>query len=398
MRMSTLNPSYRQPFFRSLSNAFSETLRPSKQQVNKRVSLRSQLWIVGIVVALNIIGLAMILSAGSVVATYEGQSTWFYFYRQSLWFVLGLVAMFVTSKIDYRWIGKKVTLILAVTFFFLVLIHFPGFGVTANGATRWVSFFGVTFQPSELLKLAILIYTAKFLADRQTELSEFRTFFPPVIVFFCASILVLKQPDLGTVIIVGALMVIVMFIGGLPIPRLAGLVSIGAVLTVAVTMAADYRRTRLFSFLNPDSDNLNEGYQTFQSLVGIASGGWMGVGPGASRAKWGFLPYAHTDFIYTVIAEEMGFIGAVTVLMLFVVLAGFGIRAAMKCEDNFGSLLATGISIWLLLQAFINIGTVVGALPVTGVPLPFVSFGGTSLLIGMVAIGILLNIDRQRQA
>ena len=124
----------------------------------------------------------------------------------------------------------------------------------------------------------------------------------------------------------------------------------------------------------------------------------MGVGPGASRAKWGFLPYAHTDFIYTVIAEEMGFIGAVTVLMLFVVLAGFGIRAAMKCEDNFGSLLATGISIWLLLQAFINIGTVVGTLPVTGVPLPFVSFGGTSLVIGMVAVGILLNIDRQRQA
>jgi cell division protein FtsW len=355
------------------------------------------MWIVGIVVALNVIGLAMILSAGSVVATYEGQSTWFYFQRQGIWFALGLLAMFVTSKVDYRWIGNQVQLILAITFFFLVLIHFPGFGVTANGATRWVSFFGVTFQPSELLKLGILIYTAKLLSDRQTKLSEFRTFNPPVIIFVLAAILVLRQPDLGTVIIVGALMVIVMFVGGLPIQRLAGLVSIGAVLTVAVTMAADYRRTRLFSFLNSDSDNLNEGYQTFQSLVGIASGGWMGVGPGASRAKWGFLPYAHTDFIYTVIAEEMGFIGAITVLMLFVVLAAFGIRAALGCEDKFGSLLATGISVWLLLQAFINIGTVVGVLPVTGVPLPFVSFGGTSLLIGMVAVGILLNIDRQRQ-
>ena len=400
--MTAVGPSYRQPFHRNLFNAVRETLRPPKQsmartrrQVSRPAGLRSQHWIIGIVVALNTIGLAMILSAGSVVATYEGQSTWFYFQRQGIWFLLGVLAMAVTSKIDYHIIGSKIKVLLAATFFFLVLVHVPGFGVNANGATRWVSIFGISFQPSELLKLSILIYTAKLLADRQSELSEPRTFNAPVIIFVAAALLVMKQPDLGTVIIVGALMVIVMFLGGLPVLRLAGLVTVGAALTLAVSMAAEYRRERVFAFLNADSDPLNTGYQTFQSLVGIASGGWMGVGPGASRAKWGFLPFAHTDFIYTVIAEEMGFVGAVTVLALFIGLAAFGIRAALRCDDKFGLLLAAGISMWFLLQAFINIGTVIGVLPVTGIPLPFVSFGGTSLLVGMVAVGILLNIDRQ---
>ena len=401
--MTAVDPSYRQPFRRNLSNAFRETLRPPKQRINRRrqqvskaSGLKSQVWIIGIVLALNLIGLAMILSAGSVVATYEGQSSWYYFQRQGIWFLLGVLAMVATSKIDYRRIGDQVKTILAVTFSLLVLVHVPGFGVNANGATRWVSIPGIPpFQPSELLKLAILIYTAKLLSDRQSALSESQTFYPPVIIFSAAALLVMKQPDLGTVIIVGGLMVIVMFIGGLPILRLTGLVTVGAALTLAVSMSADYRKARLLSFLHPDNDPLNTSYQTFQSLVGIASGGWMGVGPGASRAKWGFLPFAHTDFIYTVIAEEMGFIGAVTVLVLFVALAAFGIRAALKCGDRFGLLLAVGISLWFLLQAFINIGTVIGVLPVTGIPLPFVSFGGTSLLVSMAAVGIILNIDRQ---
>ncbi len=402
--MTTIGPSYRRGFRHSLVSALRETLRPPKQAVTKirrketpvrNAGFRSQYWIIGIVLALNLIGLAMVLSAGSVVATYNGQNTWFYFQRQGIWFLLGLFAMAVISRIDYRRWGHQIRILLAATFFLLFLVHVPGFGVNANGATRWVSFFGITFQPSEFLKLTILIYTAKLLSDRQSELSEPRTFNAPVIIFVAAALLVMKQPDLGTVIIVGALMVIVMFLGGLPVLRLAGLVSVGAALTLAVSMAADYRRARLLSFLHPDSDPLNTGYQTFQSLVGIAGGGWMGVGPGASRAKWGFLPYAHTDFIYTVIAEEMGFVGAVTVLMLFIGLAFFGIRAALKCDDKFGTLLAAGISMWFLLQAFINIGTVIGVLPVTGIPLPFVSFGGTSLLVGMAAVGIILNVDRQ---
>tara|TARA_Y100001970_G_scaffold153455_1_gene187875 strand:+ start:2815 stop:4041 length:1227 start_codon:yes stop_codon:yes gene_type:complete len=406
--MTTFDPSYRRSFHRTLANALRETLKsPKKADVAKRSKVafranpqhRSQYWIFSIVLALNVIGLAMILSAGSVVATYEGQNTWFYFQQQGIYFLMGLLAMAIISKIDYRRWGHQIKFLLGVTFFLLFLVHVPGFGVNANGATRWVRIpeTGITFQPSELLKLTILIYTAKLLADRQSELSEPRTFNAPVIIFVAAALLVMKQPDLGTVIIIGALMVIVMFLGGLPVLRLAGLVTVGAAVTLAVSMSADYRRARLLSFLQPDNDPLNTGYQTFQSLVGIASGGWMGVGPGASRAKWGFLPYAHTDFIYTVIAEEMGFIGAITVLMLFIGLAVFGIRAALRCDDKFGSLLGIGISMWFLLQAFINVGTVIGVLPVTGIPLPFVSFGGTSLLVGMAAVGMILNIDRQGQ-
>ena len=402
--MTTIDPSYRRSFHRTLASALKETLRPPKKPATKNrrkvtavrsPQLKSQYWIIGIVLALNVIGLAMILSAGSVTATYDGLNTWHYFQRQGIWFLLGFAAMVVTSKVDYRRWGLQIRYLLAATFLLLFLVHIPGFGVNANGATRWVKLFGIQFQPSELLKLAILIYTAKLLADQQSKLSESRTFNAPVIIYFAAALLVMKQPDLGTVIVVGALMVIVMFLGGLPVLRLAGLVTVGAALTLAVSMSADYRRARVLSFLHPDSDPSNTGYQTLQSLVGVASGGWMGVGPGASRAKWGFLPYAHTDFIYTVIAEEMGFVGAITVLMLFIGLAAFGIRAALRCDDKFGSLLATGISMWFLLQAFINVGTVIGVLPVTGIPLPFVSFGGTSLLVGMVAVGIILNIDRQ---
>ena len=213
--------------------------------------------------------------------------------------------------------------------------------------------------------------------------------------FGIAAVLVLSQPDLGTVIIAGGIMVAVMFVGGVPAVPLMTVAAIGGAFATALTMTQPYRRARLLAFLDPWDDPLNTGYQTIQSMVGIASGGLTGVGVGEGRAKWGYLPFAHTDFIYATVAEEMGFIGASMILTLFVVLAVVGVRIAMRAPDQFGTLLAVGIVVWLVSQALVNIGAVVGVLPITGVPLPFVSFGGTSLVAVMGAVGILLNIGKQ---
>jgi cell division protein FtsW len=187
----------------------------------------------------------------------------------------------------------------------------------------------------------------------------------------------------------------VLFVAGVPLRPLGATVGLGAVAATALALGAGYRRARLTAFLDPWADPGNTGYQTIQSLVGIASGGLAGTGLGASRAKWGFLPYAHTDFIFAVISEELGLIGGVLVVGLFVALGVLGLRAALLAPDRFGMLVAAGITAWFLVQAFVNIGAVIGVLPITGVPLPFVSFGGSSLLVGMAAAGVLLNVARQ---
>jgi len=206
------------------------------------------------------------------------------------------------------------------------------------------------------------------------------------------------QPDLGSVIIAGGITVAVLFAGGVSLAPLALCTFTGGALAVVLTMTAGYRRARLLAFLDPWEDPLSTSYQTVQSMVGIANGGVTGVGVGQGRAKWGFLPESHTDFIFAVVAEEMGFIGAVLVLAMFVTLAGVGVRIAPRAPDRFGTLTAIGIVVWLLLQAIVNVGGVVGAMPITGVTLPFVSFGGTSTVVGMAAVGVLLNIGRQGQA
>jgi cell division protein FtsW len=225
-----------------------------------------------------------------------------------------------------------------------------------------------------------------------------RTLIPVLLVFGAAAGLVMFQPDLGSVIIAGGITVAVLFAGGVSMAPLALCTVTGAGLAVILTMTASYRRARLLAFLDPWDDPLSTSYQTVQSMVGIANGGVTGVGVGQGRAKWGFLPESHTDFIFAVVAEEMGFIGAVLVLAMFVTLAVVGVRIAQRAPDRFGTLTAIGIVVWLLLQAIVNVGGVVGAMPITGVTLPFVSFGGTSTVVGMAAVGVLLNIGRQGQA
>ena len=359
----------------------------------------AQVIVVVAVAALNLLGLAMVLSASSVSSLYEGTDTWFHFRRQGTWIGLGTIALLIARAVDYQALRKLIPAALVATVLALLVVKVPGFGVEAKGATRWIAVGPITFQPTELLKLTMVLYTADLLARRESHLDRpARTLLPVLAVFGFCGMLVMAQPDLGSLIVVGGITMAVLFAGGVQLAPLFSTMVVGGALAMTLAMTEGYRRNRLLAFLDPWEDPLNTGYQTIQSLVGVASGGVTGVGLGEGRAKWGYLPEAHTDFIYAVVGEEMGFIGSVMVLALFATLAAVGVRIALRAPDRFGTLVAIGIVVWLVLQALVNVGTVVGVLPITGLPLPFVSFGGTSLVVGMAAIGLLLNIGRQGSA
>jgi cell division protein FtsW len=242
----------------------------------------------------------------------------------------------------------------------------------------------------------VLLFVADLLARRADKIENTRlTLRPVVFVFVVVAGLIMAQPNLGTTIILGVIVFVMLFVAGVPLKPLGLVAAAGAALACVFAVFEPYRYRRLMSFRDPWADPLNTGYQTIQAQVGVANGGLVGTGLGEGRAKWGFLPFPHTDFIFAVIGEELGLLGALTVISLFLALGVLGIRTALRAPDRFGMLLAAGITTWILFQAFVNIGAVVGALPITGVPLPFVSFGGSSLLVLMAAAGLLLNVARQ---
>jgi cell division protein FtsW len=354
--------------------------------------------LLSLTLALDLIGLVMVLSASSVEALARYGSSWVFFEKQLLWVVLGAVVMVLTMRFDYRRWRKWSLPLVAASLALLFAVLVPHVGVSVSGSSRWLGFGSFRVQPSELVKLALVIYLADVLSRRVERGGAVRDVLGGVmVVYLLAAALIFKQPDMGTALVVSAIVFGLLFAAGLPRRTMAKLMG-GAVLAAFVLgMAEPYRKARLLSFLHPWADRSSTGYQVVQSLVGLGSGGVAGVGLGASRAKWGFLPNAHTDFIFSIIGEELGLIGAVLVVGLFAAFALVGLRAAKKAPDPFGALLAVGISVWITAQAVLNIGAVIGILPVTGVPLPLVSFGGSSLTIVMGAIGILLNIARQER-
>jgi cell division protein FtsW len=274
----------------------------------------------------------------------------------------------------------------------------PGLGISVGGSARWLGVGFLRVQPSELAKLAVAAFAADVLTRRADYMNQARmTVLPVALVFSVIALLVVVQPDLGTTVVLSCIVIAVLFIAGVPLPTMTGIVVLGGAGVLAAGMTEGYRRGRLLCFLHPASDPGNACYQLRQSLVGLGTGHVTGVGLGASRAKWGFLPNAHTDFIFTIIGEEVGLVGSLLVASLFVAFAVLGVRTAVRAPDRFGTLLAAGITAWIVGQAFINIGAAIGTLPITGVPLPFVSFGGSSLVIAMAATGILVNIAKQER-
>jgi cell division protein FtsW len=309
--------------------------------------------------------------------------------------VAGFVAMNLTMRMPLTML-RRLCRPLMITAFGLMLLPFvPGLGVTVGGARAWVSLGALSFQPSEVLKLAVLFALADLLTKRRHQLASFRSATVPCLVtlgFGCA--IMIFQSDLGGAIVLGTIGLAVIYLAGAPLLPLS-VVSAGFGLgAMTYAVSTPYRRARWTAFLNLARSRQSDGYQTWQSILSIANGGFSGTGVGAGTGKWGYVPLAHSDFIFAVLAEELGFLGAFAVLGAFVALAWAGIHAALRCRDAFGMLLAGGIVTWICVQATINIGGVVGLMPVTGLTLPFISYGGSSLLVLMAAGGLLLNVAR----
>ncbi len=352
------------------------------------------------VAVLNAIGLVMVLSASSIESIdLHAGSPWWYFERQVAWTVLAMVGFVVASRIDYRrwraWTGPL--LFVAMGLLFVVLI--PGIGIYADGARRWIGYGQFRVQPSEIAKLALLVYSADLLTRRQAVVRNWkRSVGPVVLVLTAMGVLVMAEPDLASMMVIGVIAMATLIAGGVRMRHISVLAAIAASGVTVFALYVPWRRARMLAFLDPWHDRANTGYQVVQSLIATGSGGWTGVGLGAGRSKWGFLPAAHTDFIFAVIGEELGLVGTVAVISLFALIAVMGIRTAARAPDRFGMILATGVTAWIIGQAVLNLGGVVSLLPVTGVPLPFISVGGTALITTMVAAGVLVNVARQGRA
>ncbi|HYE80417.1 MAG TPA: FtsW/RodA/SpoVE family cell cycle protein, partial [bacterium] len=300
----------------------------------------------GVVVVLCLVGLVMVLSSSYVQALRDQGSSWLYFRRQVLWLMAGGVALVFAARTDYRLWRRLAVPLLALSGLLLVVVLVPGTGISVNGSTRWLGVGSWRVQPSELAKLGILCFSAAMLCRRPGVRGTSRLR-PVLLALGALAVLVMLQPDMGTTLIIGGIVMAVLYVDGARLRTMAGLVVAAGGAAFVAGMAEPYRRARMISFLNPWADAGNSGYQVVQSLVGMGTGGVTGVGLGASRAKWGFLPNAHTDFIFSVIGEELGLIGSLLVIGLFVLFTLLGIRTALKAPDRFGTLLAAGITAWV---------------------------------------------------
>ncbi|MEA2023682.1 MAG: putative lipid II flippase FtsW [Actinomycetota bacterium] len=379
-----------------------------RQEIRDRRAARSlhlrdrrTVFLVVPVIMLLIVGLGAMLSASSVVSIRETSSIsqtgdhLFYMKRQIVWVGLGLASLVVFARIPYRVYRRFAVPIFLVAIAGLVATLVMG--DVRGGARRWIELGPVTIQASEFAKLATVFLLAAVLAKKDQLLRQLPHFLLPVLLILGAvSGLLLLQPDFGTTLLIGGSAFAMLIASAAPLGFIVGLGGIGGILAVTGAFAMDYRRDRITGFLDPFADPLGTGHQAVQSLVALGSGGWLGVGLGASRARWSFLPNAHTDFIFAIIGEETGFVGASLVIVLFAVFAAVGIRIALTAPDAFGRLVAIGIIAWLTIQALVNVGGVVAVLPITGVPLPFVSSGGNAMIVNLAAVGILVNISRTR--
>jgi cell division protein FtsW len=347
---------------------------------------------------LNIVGLVMILSASSVAALSDYGSSWYFFDRQLVWAVGGAAAFIVASSVDYHVWKRLAPWLFGLSVAGLLLVLVPGVGIMVDGSRRWLGAGAFRVQPSEVAKLALLCCGANVLARRADRLDDWREWLPVLLVLGGLSALVMLEPDLDSVIVLALIGFALLIVGGVRRLHLGRLAAAGIGLVTVLAFAAPYRRARMLAFMHPWQDQRRTGYQIAQSLIALGSGGVDGVGLGAGRAKWMFLPNAHTDFIFAVIGEELGLIGCLLVLALFAGLGLVGFRVAQRAPDRFGVLLAAGVTAWIVGQAVINLGAVVGMLPVSGITLPFLSAGGSSLVITMLGAGILANVARRTPA
>ncbi len=355
------------------------------------------LLIIVLTVALGLTGLVMTLSASPIRALQTTGSAYSIFLRQALWMVAGFGAFAAAASIRYVVWRKAAIPLLILSVVLLALVLVPGVGVTVFGATRWLGLGPLRVQPSEIAKIAVVLMCALVLERRHSKLDDIMHVTVPLIFPMLAglALLILLEPDLGTTIMIAAIVIFMLAIAGVRLAHMTAMAGVGLGLLVILALTASYRRERMTAFLDPWSDASEGGYQVVQSLIAIGSGGPTGAGLGASRQKWSFLPSADTDFIFAILGEELGLIGAVGVLGLITGLVLLCVRAARRAPTVFGSLVAGGVGLWIGVQAFLNIGAVTGLLPVTGVPLPLMSVGGSNAVVLLLAIGIVVAIARE---
>ncbi|RFU71177.1 stage V sporulation protein E [Peribacillus saganii] len=350
-----------------------------------------------IIVTLSLlaVGLIMVYSASAIWATYKFDDSFFFAKRQLLFAGAGVVAMFFIMNVDYwTWRTWAKTLVIAC-FVLLVLVLIPGVGMERNGSRSWIGVGAFSIQPSEFMKLAMIAFLAKYLSDRQKLITSFKKgLMPSLSLVFLAFAMIMLQPDLGTGTVMVGTCIAMIFISGARVSHFAFLGLLGVAGFVGLVLSAPYRMKRITSFLDPWQDPLGSGFQIIQSLYAIGPGGLFGLGLGQSRQKFFYLPEPQTDFIFAILLEELGFIGGSFVILLFGLLLWRGIRIALGAPDLYGSFLAVGIISMVAIQVMINIGVVTGLMPVTGITLPFLSYGGSSLTLMLMAIGVLLNISR----
>jgi cell division protein FtsW len=352
-----------------------------------------------VVLALLFLGLAMVYSASGISALDANDDPSTYLAQQSAWAALGVAAMFVAARVDHRRLRVISVPLLAVSLILLVAVLVPGIGSRAGGAARWLRLGPlVGVQPAELAKLALILYLGTWLGAHRAEIGSWRVTVPFLAVLATVAGLVVVEPDLGTALVVVAVALAMYFVAGARLREFAALGALATVLALAAAVAQPYRYQRLLVFVDPWSDPRGAGFQTIQALYGLALGGPFGEGLGAGRAKFGFLPAPYTDSIFAVLGDELGLVGILAVVLGFLVIAFRGVRIALRSEDATGAILATGVTVWLVFQAWVNMAVVASLVPMTGITLPFISYGGSSLCVGLIAVGILLSIGRARSA
>ncbi len=341
-------------------------------------------------------GLLILASASTEVSREHYGKPYYYFFHQLFYGVgVGLLCCFIVSKTNYRFWKKWALAILFIAISCLILIFIPNLGFGYGGAKRWIDLKIFTFQPSEVLKLGLIIYLAAWLEKKGSEIKTFSYSALPFLLMLTAiGVLIIAQPDIGTLVVIAAIAIAVFFLAG---ARFMHVLSIGlagiAALFVLIKLAP-YRMNRLLAFLNPEIDPLGIGYQIRQALLAVGSGGLFGLGWGHSRQKYNYLPSPASDSVFAITAEELGFVGATILIMLFLGLAVRGLRIAKNSPDKFAGLTAAGITFWIIIQAFVNVGAIVGLIPLTGITLPFISYGASSMIMSLIGMGILINISK----
>ena len=349
------------------------------------------------VLTLLVIGIIMIFSASSIRGEDLFNDSYYFLKKQLMFAVIGLIAMLIAAKMDYHFFKRYAKLILLFSIVLLVLVLIPGIGRKVGGSRRWLGIGSLGGQPSEVAKLALIIYIAQFYTRKNSMIKNFKKGILPIlivsgIIFF----LILVEPDLGTAALLLGLVFIMLFANGAKIWHLLGMLAVSIPGIFWAIFREPYRKERFLAFLDPWSDPLDSGYHIIQSLLALGSGGLFGVGLGNSHQKFLYLPEPGTDFIFAIIGEELGFLATLLVLLLYLVIAWKGLKISYNTNDRFGSILAMGITVMIVVQAMLNIAVVTGSVPITGITLPFISYGGSSLVMFLFSVGILLNISKNQ--